>query len=213
MDRFRLSHILLCGLILLIFVASSAAAQNSDRAAPRPKQLPVPDTPTAPLRYNHSYQRWLDQDVVYIITDEERTDFAKLETDQQRDKFIENFWERRNPNPTPEANPFKEEHYRRIAYSNEHFSANVPGWKTDRGRTYIRYGAPDQIDQHFSAAGSEKASDLVGGGAIPYDWELWHYLFIEGIGKDVMLKFVDICGCERYEMPVTKEALNKYKPK
>ena len=198
MDRFRLSHILLCGLISPILVTSFAATQNRDAAA---QVLSAP------------YQKWLDEDVRYLISDEERAKFKGLKTDQQRDQFVEDFWERRNPIPGSEENKFKEEHYRRIAYTNEHFAANVPGWKTDCGRTYIRYGAPDQIEQHFSAAGSKKASDLFGVGAIPYDWELWHYRYIEGIGKDVMFEFVDTCGCGRFEMPITKEAPNKYKPR
>jgi GWxTD domain-containing protein len=185
-------------LLSSVFVTSFAAPQNRDTAA---QVLSAP------------YQRWLDEDVRYLITDEERAEYKRLKTDQQRDKFVEDFWERRNPNPRSSENTFKEEHYRRIAYTNEHFAANVPGWKTDRGRTYIRYGAPDQIEQHFSAAASKKASDLFGVGAIPYDWEFWHYRYIEGIGKDVMLEFVDTCDCGRYEMRITKEALNKYKPR
>jgi len=198
MDRFRLSHILRCGLIAPILVTSFATTQDRDAAA----QV-----------LSASYQKWLDEDVGYLISDEERAEYKGLKTDQQRDMFVEDFWERRNPNPGSTENTFKEEHYRRLAYVNEQFAASVPGFKTDRGRTYIRYGAPDQIDQHFSAAGSRSASDLAGIGAIPYDWELWHYRYIEGIGKDVMLEFVDTCGCGRYEMPVTKEALNKYNPR
>jgi GWxTD domain-containing protein len=198
MDRFRLSHILLCGLISLVLVTSFAATQDRDAEA---QVLPS------------AYRKWLDEDARYLTSDEERAEFRGLKTDQQRDKFIEDFWERRNPNPGSTENKFKEEHYRRITYTNEHFAANVPGWKTDRGRTYIRYGAPDEIEQHFSAAGSKKASDLFGVGAIPYDWELWHYRYIEGIGKHVALEFVDTCGCGRYEIPTPNEALNKYKPR
>ncbi|HTT22042.1 MAG TPA: GWxTD domain-containing protein [Candidatus Sulfotelmatobacter sp.] len=213
MSRFWLWHILLCGLILPSSSVFISAAQTGRNRKPKPIQLPVPDDPKAPLPYNRSYQRWLDEDVVYIVTEEERADFAKLASDQQRDKFIEDFWQRRNPNTTPEANPFEEEHYRRLAYANEHFAASIPGWKTDRGRIYIIYGSPDQVDQHFSDAGSNKASDLVGAGAIPYDWEFWHYRYIEGIEKDVTLKFVDVCACGRYVVAVTKEDLNRYKAK
>ncbi len=160
-----------------------------------------------------SWRKWLNEDVPYIITDQERADFDELTTDQPRDKFVEDFWERRNPIPGSGENTFKADYYQRIAYANEHFATNVPGWRTDRGRNYIRYGAPDEIEQHFSAAGSKKASDLFRVGAIPYDWELWHYRYIEGVGKDVMLEFVDTCACGRYEMPVPKEGLNRYKPR
>ena len=91
------------------------------------------------------WRKWLNEDVVYIITDQERADFLKLTTAQQQDQFMEDFWERRNPTPGSAENPFKEEHYRRIAYVNQHFAASVPGWKTDRGRFYIMYGPPDKI--------------------------------------------------------------------
>jgi GWxTD domain-containing protein len=103
------------------------------------------------------WRKWLNEDVAYIITDQERGDFATLTSEQQRDQFITDFWERRNPNPGSPENAFKDEHYRRFAYANEHFATKLPGWKTDRGRIYIIYGPPDQVDNHFSAAGSESA--------------------------------------------------------
>src|SRR5262249_11814189 len=86
------------------------------------------------------YKKWLDEDVSYIITDEERAAFRQLSNDEERDNFIEAFWQRRDPTPDTEENEFKEEHYQRIAYANEHFAAGVPGWKTDRGRIYIVFG-------------------------------------------------------------------------
>ena len=86
------------------------------------------------------YKKWLDEDVAWIITDEERAAFKQLSNDEERDNFIEAFWQRRDPTPDTEENEFKEEHYRRIAYANEHFAAGIPGWKTDRGRIYIMYG-------------------------------------------------------------------------
>ncbi len=99
-----------------------------------------------------SYQKWLDEDVRYIITDQERADFKKLTTDDKRDKFVEAFWERRNPTPKSSENPFKEEHYHRIAYTNTHFAASVAGYRTDRGRFYIMYGPPDSIDSKSALA-------------------------------------------------------------
>lgn len=159
------------------------------------------------------YQKWLDEDVRYLIADQERVEFAKLSTDQQRDAFVVAFWEHRNPNPGAEENAFKEEHYRRLAYANRHFAANVPGYKTDRGRIYIVYGPPTSVDRHYSAAGSAKAGNLVDVHPIPYDWELWHYRYIEGIGQDVAIKFVDTCGCGQFQIPVEKDDLKKYAPK
>jgi GWxTD domain-containing protein len=153
-------------------------------------------------------RKWLNEDVVYIITNEERADFKKLTTDAQRDQFITDFWARRNPSPGSPENKFQEEHYRRIAYANEHFAADIQGWRTDRGRTYIMFGPPDRVDKHFSAAGAESASDFAGVGSIPYDWELWHYRSIEGVGEDIDLKFVDTCACGRFQMPIPKGDFN-----
>src|SRR5437588_807692 len=97
-----------------------------------------------------TYKKWLEQDVRYIITDEERSAFMKLSNDEERDQFIEQFWLRRDPTPDTEENEYKEEHYRRIAYANEHFAAGIPGWKTDRGRIYITFGPADTTDSHPS---------------------------------------------------------------
>ncbi len=87
------------------------------------------------------YRKWLNEDVTYIITEEERATFKRLQTDEEREQFIEQFWLRRDPTPDSIENEYKEEHYRRIAYANEHFASGIPGWKTDRGRIYIEYGA------------------------------------------------------------------------
>ena len=83
------------------------------------------------------YRKWLGEDVLYIITDEERTAFKRMSTDEEREQFIEQFWLRRDPTPDSQENEFKEEHYRRIAYTNERYASGIPGWKTDRGRIYI----------------------------------------------------------------------------
>ena len=96
------------------------------------------------------YKKWLNEDVVWIITDQERAAFKQLSNDEERDNFIEAFWQRRDPTPDTEENEYKEEHYRRIAYANEHFAAGIPGWKSDRGRIYIMYGPADEVDSHPS---------------------------------------------------------------
>jgi GWxTD domain-containing protein len=101
------------------------------------------------------YKKWLTEDVAWIITDQERTDFKKLSTDKQRDDFVVAFWERRNPIPRSSENKFKEEHYQRLAYANTHFAAGVPGWKTDRGRIYILYGPGPASEQN--APGSKES--------------------------------------------------------
>src|SRR5580704_13564454 len=98
------------------------------------------------------YKKWLEEEVPYIITDEERSAFLQLQTNEEREQFIEAFWQRRDPTPDTVENEFKEEHYRRIAYTNERFSSGIPGWRTDRGRIYIMWGPPDEIESH--SAGS-----------------------------------------------------------
>ncbi len=163
--------------------------------------------------YSAIYRKWLDEDVRYIISDEERSDFNKATTDGQRDKFVEEFWERRNPDPGSSENKFKEEHYRRLAYTNQHFAARAAGYRTDRGRIYILYGPPKAVERHYSAAGSETVGSITTAGAIPFDWELWHYEYIEGLGKDVTFKFVDACGCGEYQIPIEKDDLKKYGPR
>ena len=97
-----------------------------------------------------TYKKWLNEDVRWIITPEELSAFKQLSNDEERDQFIEQFWLRRDPTPDTVENEYKEEHYRRIAYANEHFPAGKAGWMTDRGRIYIVFGPPDEIDAHPS---------------------------------------------------------------
>ena len=138
------------------------------------------------------YKKWLDEDVVYIITDEER------------DNFIEAFWQRRDPTPDTEENEFKEEHYQRIAYANEHFAAGVPGWKTDRGRIYIVFGKPDEIESHPSGGTYERPMEEGGGETSTFPFEQWRYRYIEGIGQEVIIEFVDTCMCGEYHMTMDR---------
>ena len=132
------------------------------------------------------YRKWLDEDVRWIISDDERKAFMQLSNDEERDQFIEAFWQRRNPNPDSEENEFKEEHYARIAYANDHFAAGIPGWKTDRGRIYIVYGKPDEIDAHPSGGTYDRPMEEGGGTTSTYPFEDWRYRYIEGIGQEVI---------------------------
>ena len=150
------------------------------------------------------YKKWLDEDVVYIITDEERAAFKQLSNDEERDNFIEAFWQRRDPTPDTEENEFKEEHYQRIAYANEHFAAGVPGWKTDRGRTYIVFGKPDEIESHPSGGTYERPMEEGGGTTSTFPFEQWRYRYIEGIGQEVIIEFVDTCMCGEYHMTMDR---------
>ena len=150
------------------------------------------------------YKKWLEEDVVWIITDEERAAFKQLSNDEERDNFIEAFWQRRDPTPDTEENEYKEEHYQRIAYANEHFAAGVPGWKTDRGRMYIVFGKPDEIDSHPSGGTYERPMEEGGGETSTFPFEDWRYRYIEGIGQEVIIEFVDPCMCGEYHMTMDR---------
>ena len=156
---------------------------------------------SAQTQLSSRYKKWLDEDVSLIITPPERADFQNLSSDDQREKVIIDFWERRNPNPGTPENKFKEEHYRRLAYANIHFAftdkkdKSTPGWKTDRGRIYILYGQPDSIDNH--GGGGYQLASGVKAATDPY--ELWYYKSIPGIGQDVSVRFVDHCRCGDFQ--------------
>ena len=159
-----------------------------------------------------AYKTWLEQDVAYIITDEERKAFKTLGNDEERDAFIENFWLRRNPNPDSPENEFREEHYRRIAYANEHYAAGKPGWKTDRGRIYITFGPADSIDSHPSGGNYERPIEEGGGSTSTFPFEDWNYRYIEGLGENINIEFVDTCMCGDYHFtidPTEKDALKE----
>lgn len=151
-----------------------------------------------------SYKKWLDQDVRWIITDDERKAFMQLSNNEERDQFIEAFWQRRNPNPDSEDNEFKDEHYRRIEYANEHFAAGKPGWMTDRGRIYIVYGPADEIESHPSGGSYERPMEEGGGETSTYPFEDWRYRYLEGIGQEVIIEFVDSCMCGDYHMTMDR---------
>src|SRR5437868_9249857 len=156
------------------------------------------------------YRKWLNEDVVYIITDEEKQAFKRLQTDEERQQFIEQFWLRRDPTPDTAENEFKEEHYRRIAYTNERFASGIPGWKTDRGRIYITFGPPDENESHPSGGSYERPIEEGGGTTSTFPFEKWRYRYIEGIGSDINIEFVDTTMTGEYRMtmdPSEKDAL------
>jgi GWxTD domain-containing protein len=220
----------LAGLIILSFPAVSFA-QDQDKkdsdeqggtqgAKTDPLQRPITEkqkkanAKSLHHELTRTYKKWLDEDVRWIITDEERSAFMQLSNDEERDQFIEAFWQRRDPTPDTEENEFKEEHYARIAYANEHFAAGIPGWKSDRGRTYIVFGKPDEIEAHPSGGSYERPLEEGGGETSTYPFEQWRYRYIEGIGQEVIIEFVDTCMCGDYHMTIDrseKDAL-KYTP-
>jgi GWxTD domain-containing protein len=187
-------------------------------------QLPQADTIAKPLSQKEQkkrdrklskelespYRVWENVDVAYIITDEERRAFNGLSNDAERESFIEQFWLRRDPTPDTEENEFKEEHYRRIAYANERFASGIPGWKTDRGRTYIVYGPPDEIESHPSGGTYQIPQDQGGGQSQAFPFETWRYRFINGIGTNIVFEFVDQAMSGEYHItidPTEKNAL------
>jgi len=156
------------------------------------------------------YRNWLNVDVGFIITDEERQAFKRFTTDEERQQFIEQFWLRRDPTPDTEENEFKEEHYRRIAYANERYASGIPGWKTDRGRIYITFGPPDEIESHPSGGSYQRPIEEGGGTTSTFPFEIWRYRYIDGIGNDVLIEFVDPTMTGEYRMtmdPSEKDAL------
>jgi GWxTD domain-containing protein len=204
---------------ILISLPPSLAQQGQQ--APDPKDPPAPQKLTKEQKKKMSralkeldsqYKQWLNEDVVYIISPEERTAFLQLSTSEEREQFIEQFWLRRSSNPDLPENDFKEEHYRRIAYANEHFASGIPGWRTDRGRIYIIWGPADEVDSHPTGGTYDRPMEEGGGSTTTYPWETWRYRYLEGegLGNNVILEFVDPSGTGEYHLtmdPSEKDAL------
>jgi GWxTD domain-containing protein len=193
--------------------ASAPAASQDNQSTPPgvdPLKRPLSDkekfAQQKALKYElkGEYKKWVDEDVRWIITDQELQAFKSLSNDEERDQFIENFWLRRNPNPDSPENEYREEHYARIAYANEHFAAGKPGWKTDRGHIYIAYGKPDSIDSHPSGGSYERPMEEGGGNTSTFPFEIWHYRYLEGIGDNIDIEFVDSCMCGDYHMTIDR---------
>lgn len=165
-------------------ISLAAWQSESSKHSPTVSQAPMDSAAAS------SYSKWMNEDVVYIIDDAERAAFQKLTTDQERDHFIEQFWERRNPTPGSSANKFKQEHYRRLAYANQHFrtASGTPGWQTDRGHMLIVYGPPDEIDSHPK------------GPQTPVGIETWMYRHVEGLGENEFITFIDRTGRGDYRL-------------
>ena len=210
------------GLALLLAVSQSPA-QSTDKKPAKPA-APPRETNAKPLTAKQlkakedalkkelltPYKKWMDEDVLFIISDEERKAFKQFNTDEEREQFVEQFWLRRDPTPDTEENEFKEEHYRRIAYANEHFASGIPGWRTDRGRIYIQYGPADEIEAHSSGGSYQRPMSEGGGETSTFPFEQWRYRYIDGIGQNIIIEFVDTSMSGEYRMtmdPTEKDAL------
>ena len=221
---------LLTGLLLFYLNGATSLAAPAETQAAKPSAAPAPGQPsqTDPLErpiprkkqkkaqdlfkagQESPYRKWLEQDVPYIITPEEAAAFRQLSNDEERDQFIEAFWQRRDPTPDTAENEYRDEHYRRITYANEHFGAGVPGWKTDRGRIYIIHGPPDEIESHPSGGTYDRTPQEGGGTTSTFPFERWRYRYVEDIGQEIVVEFVDTCMCGDYHMtmdPNERDAL------
>src|SRR5438045_2658243 len=203
-----------CIFSIAISVPTVFAQQAQDPNAPPAPQKLDKETKRKMRRtlkeLDSAYRQWLTEDVNYIISPDERNAFLQLDTNEEREQFIEQFWLRRSSNPDLPDNDFKEEHYRRIAYANEHFASGIPGWKTDRGRMYIMWGPADEVDSHPSGGTYDRPMEEGGGSTSTYPWETWRYRYMEGIGENVIWEFVDPSGSGEYHLtmdPSEKDAL------
>jgi GWxTD domain-containing protein len=195
------------GLIFSLFLSASPRVLSQKK---QDQQDPSTKPRNVKPELKKAYKDWLDKDVTYIITDEERKAFKKLATDDERERFIEEFWRRRDPDPDTDENEFKEEYYERIAYANEHFASGIPGWKTDRGRIWIMYGKPDGRETHPMGGSYERPSWEGGGSTTTYPFETWFYRYLPGVGSGIEIEFVDPTGSGEYRIarnPNEKDAL------
>jgi GWxTD domain-containing protein len=223
----RTRHILALSVPCVLFAIQSGAWGQDGSTPPNTtnKKTPIPrETVSRPMTEREKkkndeklrkeletpYKKWLEEDVVWIISDEERKAFKQLQTDEERQAFIEAFWLRRDPSPDTEENEYKEEHYRRMAYADERFASGIPGWKTDRGKIYIMFGPPDEIDAHSSGGTYDRPIEEGGGTTSTFPFEKWRYRYLEGVGTDINIEFVDTTMTGEYHMtmdPSEKDAL------
>src|SRR5208337_3176074 len=207
-------------LVLLVFapflawpvwsIPQEQAAPQENSASPISKKESQRREKRLAKELGPAYGSWLQDEVPDIITEDERRAFLGLSTNEERERYIEIFWDRRNPEPDSPANTVKEEHYRRLAYADEHFASGILGRKTDRGRIYIIWGPPDEIESHPTGGIYDRPLEQGGGSSNAYAWELWRYRHLEGVGENVEIEFVDPSGSGEYHItndPCEKDAL------
>jgi GWxTD domain-containing protein len=219
MSRLTRHLIFACLILTLVLPVPFAAQQdrnqnnNSNNRNTNSQQTQDPTERTPRNRrpeLNEAYRRWLDRDVAYIITEAERRAFRRLQTDEEREQFIEMFWRRRDPDPDTDVNEYREEYLERIAYANQHFASGVPGWRTDRGRIYIMFGPPDGRESNPTGGQYQRPSYHGGGSTTTYPFEVWFYRHIPGVGSGIEIEFVDPTGSGEYRIarsPDEKDAM------
>ncbi len=190
--KVSLFSLLICGAVSLGVYAQPDKVKASDDPTNNPRNVKP--------ELKEAYKKWINNDVLYIITDEEKKAFKALATDEERENFIEQFWRRRDPDPDTEENEYREQYYERIAYANEHFASGIPGWRTDRGRVYIAWGKPDSIESHPTGGSYDRPTYEGGGSTTTYPYETWFYRHLEGIGSGIEIEFVDPTGTGEYRL-------------
>lgn len=198
MPKVKFIHKIALGALVAGLGSTAVIAQKVDKN--KPSQDPTTNARTVKPELKEAYKKWRNTDVAYIITKEEKRAFDALATDEERENFIENFWRRRDPNPDTEENEYREEYYERIAYANEHYTSGIPGWKTDRGRTYIAWGKPDSVESHPSGGSYDRPSYEGGGSTTTYPFEVWFYRHLDGVGDGLEIEFVDPTGTGEYRI-------------
>ena len=196
--------------LALTLTSYVSAQKDKDKGKDKVSEDPTKNVRNVKPELKEAYKRWLNNDVDYIITREEREAFKRLTTDEERENFIENFWRRRDPDPDTEENEYREEYYERIAYANEKFTSGIPGWKTDRGRIYITWGKPDSVESHPAGGSYDRPSYEGGGSTSTYPFEIWFYRHLDGVGDGIEIEFVDPTGSGEYRIarsPNEKDAL------
>ena len=197
-DRKFFRRVSLLVFALLLAVPAIFAQDLPDRKTNQKPELPK------------AYRDWIDKDVAYIITQQERDAFKKLKTNEEREQFIQLFWLRRDPDPDTDENEYREEYYERIAYANEHFTSGIPGWKSDRGRIYIMYGKADEVESHPMGGTYDRPTYEGSGSTTTYPFEIWFYRYLPGIGSGIEIEFVDPTGSGEYRIarsPNEKDAM------
>jgi len=190
---------------VLLLVSSSILAIQAQQSKRNPEEQPR----KVKRELKKAYVDWIN-DVDLILTQSERDAWKKLETDDEREKFIEDVWNSRDPDPDTEENEFKEQFFERVAYANEHFSSGKPGRLTDRGRIYIKFGKPDEIESHPAGGLYDRPSYEGGGSTSTYPFEKWFYRYLHNVRSGVELEFVDPTGSGEYRLarnPDEKDAL------
>jgi GWxTD domain-containing protein len=157
-----MKKIKIIGIIVLFVAAFPALAPSQKKETPLSKE----------------HETWLKEEVGYIITPREKDVFMKLETDQDRGLFIEEFWKQRDPTPGTPRNELREEHYRRLDFANKRFSRGPKskGWRTDQGRVFVILGMPMDV-QKISAPDA-------------YPMELWLYRGNPRLGQFAFIRLL-----------------------